>query len=94
MQAFTIRSFPNCSDLIMFSWIDRLPLGMLLLVSLTLGLAPFAPEPHVWEKLKMLAAGELSKPLDIFDLLLHGTPWLLLMTAAARRLWGMVGRQG
>mgnify|MGYP000585578667 CR=1 FL=1 len=43
------------------------------------GLAPFAPEPHVWEKLKMLAAGTLHKPIDIFDLVLHGTPWVLLM---------------
>ena len=27
----------------------------------------------------MLAAGELVKPLDIFDLLLHGLPWLALI---------------
>jgi hypothetical protein len=46
---------------------------------LSLGLAPFIPEPHLWEKLKMLASGALTKPLDIFDLLLHGTPWLLLV---------------
>ena len=45
----------------------------------TLGLAPFTPEPHVWEKLKMLAAGELVKAIDIFDLLMHATPWLLLL---------------
>jgi hypothetical protein len=46
---------------------------------LTLGLAPFTPEPHLWEKLKMLLSGELGKPMDIFDLLLHGSPWLLLI---------------
>ena len=57
----------------------KLPLPLLVMVSLTLGLAPFVPEPHVWEKLKMLAAGELGKPIDIFDLLLHGTPWVLLL---------------
>jgi len=62
----------------MFAWIDRLPLSVLLLVALTLGLAPFLPEPHVWEKLKLLAAGELARPIDIFDLFLHGMPWLLL----------------
>ena len=49
------------------------------LLCLTLGLAPFAPQPHLWEKLGMLATGELSQPLDVFDLLLHGTPWLLLI---------------
>lgn len=43
-----------------------------------LGLAPFFPEPHLWEKLKMLAAGTLVRPLDWFDLLLHATPVVLL----------------
>jgi hypothetical protein len=63
------------------SWLEKLdqaPIGIFVVASLTLGLAPFVPEPHVWEKLKMLAAGELSRPIDIFDLLLHGAPWLLL----------------
>lgn len=59
-------------------WFDRQPLFVFLIIALTLGLAPFAPEPHVWEKLKMLASGSLSKPIDIFDLFLHGVPWLLL----------------
>ncbi len=59
-------------------WIDRQPLGLFLIVALTLGLAPFVPEPHIWEKLKMLAAGTLTRPIDIFDLLLHGAPWVLL----------------
>jgi hypothetical protein len=49
------------------------------MLCLTLGLAPFTPEPHLWEKLKMLASGELTELLNIFDLLLHGTPWLLLI---------------
>ena len=26
----------------------------------------------------MLATGDLTKLIDIFDLVLHGTPWLLL----------------
>jgi hypothetical protein len=62
----------------MLSWIDRQPLLLFVAIALTLGLAPFVPEPHLWEKLKMLAAGQLSRPIDIFDLLLHGIPWLLL----------------
>ena len=49
----------------------------------TLGLAPFTP-PHVVEKLRMLIAGRLVKPIDIFDLLMHGTPWLLLAAKAVR----------
>ena len=54
-------------------------LPILIVACLTLGLAPFMPEPHLWEKLKMLTSGELAKPVDIFDLLLHGTPWILLI---------------
>lgn len=64
----------------MLNWLDRIPFNLLIMVCLTLGLAPFAPEPHVWEKLKMLTAGELHKPIDMFDLFLHATPWALLLT--------------
>lgn len=63
----------------MHSLFKRIPLALLIVLCLTLGLAPFAPEPHVWEKLEMLASGELSEPLDMFDLLLHASPWLLLI---------------
>ena len=63
----------------MHNLFKRLPLSILIVLSLTLGLAPFTPEPHLWEKLKMLASGELTELLDIFDLLLHATPWLLLI---------------
>lgn len=59
--------------------LERIPLSLLIVLCLTLGLAPFTPEPHLWEKLKMLFAGELTEALDIFDLLLHSTPWLLLV---------------
>jgi len=62
---------------------DRMNLPILIVVCLTLGLAPFMPEPHLWEKLKMLTSGELTKPVDIFDLLLHGTPWILLIIKLA-----------
>ena len=59
-------------------WIDQISITALLIIALTLGLAPFVPVPHIVEKLGMLANGTLSKPIDIFDLLLHGTPWVLL----------------
>lgn len=57
----------------MLPWLDHLPFGLLLIIALTLGLAPFVPEPHVWEKLKLLAAGQLVRPIDVFDLLPR--PW-------------------
>ena len=68
------------------NWLDKIPFLPLVLISLMLGLAPFAPEPHVWEKLKMLADGTLVKPIDIFDLFMHGTPWVLLGLKSIRHL--------
>ncbi len=65
-------------------WLDRLPLSILIVAALTLGLAPFVPEPHVVEKLKMLVSGTLTRPVDIFDLLLHATPWVLLAAKLVR----------
>ncbi|MCZ8333667.1 MAG: RND transporter [Rhodobacteraceae bacterium] len=64
--------------------LDQIPLPIALLAALTLGLAPFFPEPHLWEKLKMLAGGTLTRPMDIFDLLLHALPWVLLVAKMAR----------
>ena len=66
------------------AWLDKIPLSLLVLFSLLLGLAPFLPEPHLWEKLKMLAAGTLSRPIDIFDLVLHAAPWVLLALKLVR----------
>ena len=58
--------------------LGKLPLPLLVVLCLTLGLAPFTPLPHLLEKLKMLVSGELVEPVDIFDFLLHGSPWILL----------------
>ena len=58
-----------------------------LLVSLTLGLAPFFPEPHLWGKLKWIAGGAHGmKPVDWFDVVLHGAPWLILLFLAGKEL--------
>ncbi len=58
-------------------WIQSLSWPIIILLVATLGLAPFKPEPHIVEKITMLLNGHLSKPIDIFDLFLHGTPWVL-----------------
>jgi hypothetical protein len=55
---------------------------VLIIGSLTLGLAPFTPQPHLFEKIQMLVNGQLSNGVDIFDLLLHGMFPLLLITKA------------
>ena len=66
------------------NWIDKLSWPVVIVIAATLGLAPFSPQPHVIEKIAMLLNGTLSKPIDIFDLLLHGTPWVLLVVKLAR----------
>ena len=68
----------------MLDWLDRIPLNFFAFFAIMLALAPFVPEPHLWEKLKMLAAGTLSKPIDIFDLLMHATPLVLLLIRLGR----------
>ena len=67
------------------AWLDHAPWTILILLCLTLGLAPFTP-PHLWEKLVLLARGDLVRPLDWFDLLMHATPWLLLLAKGVRSL--------
>jgi len=67
-------------------FLDSLPWSLTLLVAVTWGLAPFFPEPHVWEKLKMLASGTLTRPVDILDLVLHAAPWLLVLAKGAAAL--------
>ncbi len=65
-------------------WLDKLPLTVILALAVFLALAPFVPEPHLWEKLKMLFAGTLTRPIDIFDLFLHGAPLVLLVLKLTR----------
>lgn len=66
-------------------WLDKLPWFMIIAFAVTIGLAPFAPEPHVIEKLKMLSAGNLARPIDIFDLVMHGSPWVLIILKTIRQ---------
>ena len=70
------------------AFLDRISWTVALLLALTLGLAPFVPEPHIWEKLKMLAAGELRAPIDMLDLAMHGAPWLLVLAKGLRAVTG------
>ncbi|MDO8717496.1 MAG: hypothetical protein Q7K20_00725 [Polaromonas sp.] len=58
--------------------LNRIPMLWLALIAGWLAVAPISPEPHLIEKLRMLMAGTLVRPLDMFDLLLHTTPLLLL----------------
>lgn len=53
-----------------------------LIASLTLGLAPFVPEPHIVGKLRWIAGGANGMQLiDWFDFLFHGFPWIFFFRA-------------
>ena len=67
------------------AWVDNLDWVLIIVICLTLGLAPYKP-PHIVEKLQMLVRGNLVKPVDWFDLLFHGVPWLLLLLKAGLAL--------
>lgn len=58
--------------------LSKLSWPAIILLCLTLGLAPFNP-PHIWEKLRMLFSGRLVRAIDWFDLFFHAFPWILLM---------------
>ncbi len=69
-------------------WLDRVPLPWLVAIAAWLAVAPVFPEPHLWEKLKMLAAGTLRRPIDVFDLVFHAAPLALLAWRLSRRRRG------
>ncbi|MDP2254844.1 MAG: hypothetical protein Q8K05_02105 [Polaromonas sp.] len=64
--------------------LNRIPLLWLAVIAGWLAVAPVWPEPHLMEKLRMLFAGTLERPLDVFDLLLHASPLLLLVWRVLR----------
>ena len=60
-------------------FLNNFSFPMLIILAILMGIAPFNAEPHLIEKLNMLMAGTLVKPLDIFDLLMHSAPLVLLI---------------
>lgn len=55
-------------------------LKLAIVLALTLGLAPFTPEPHIWGKIKWVMGGANGMQImDYFDLILHSTPWVYLI---------------
>ena len=66
-------------------WNDARLLGVMCL---TLGLAPFLPEPHIWGKIRWILGGAHGmKAMDYFDFLMHGTPWFLLIRLGLVKLY-------
>ena len=69
---------------IMWSFLDKIPYAILIIIAVLMLLAPFKPMPHVVEKLIMLKNGVLTKPIDIFDLFYHLIPTILLAMKIVR----------
>lgn len=65
-------------------FIDRFPLWLLIALTLFMLGAPFVPEPHLIEKMRMLSEGTLTRPIDIFDVFWHLLPVALLAIKLAR----------
>lgn len=55
-------------------------LALLLVLCLTLGLAPFTPEPHLLGKIRWVLGGAKGMTLmDWWDLIMHGAPFIALL---------------
>ena len=67
----------------LMKFLDNLSFPMLIILAYFMAMAPFGAEPHLVEKWNMLMSGTLVKPLDIFDLLMHSTPIILLLLKSA-----------
>ena len=64
--------------------LSKIPWTFLLPAALVLAVMPVRPEPHLVEKLRLLEQGQLVRPIDIFDLVLHGGPLLLVFSKFLR----------
>ena len=65
----------------------------MILLSLTLGLAPFVPEPHLFGKIRWIAGGAVGmETLDWFDFFYHALPWILLMRLSIVTLYKKLGK--
>lgn len=68
----------------MFKLLDKVSVWVLLVLAVMLGIAPLGSQPHLLEKLGMLADGTLARPIDIFDLFLHSIFSILLILKLIR----------
>lgn len=72
----------------MWRFLDKIPYPVLVAVAVWMLVAPIRPMPHVVEKLQMLKNGMLNRPVDIFDLIWHLTPTILLVLKGIRTITG------
>lgn len=61
-------------------------IAVAIALCLTLGLAPFHPEPHIVKQIRNIAQGQLREAIDVFDLVIHGFPFVVLLLVLVRVL--------
>jgi hypothetical protein len=69
-----------------FQWIDGISYTPLIFAAILLGLAPFVPMPHLYEKWLMFRNGELHKWIDIFDVFYHLIPFIIIAIKFYRQM--------
>ncbi|MBK7699892.1 MAG: hypothetical protein IPJ39_14795 [Saprospiraceae bacterium] len=68
--------------------------AFIIMACLTLGLAPFVPEPHIWGKVRWILGGAKGMALmDWADFLMHGIPWMLLIRLVVIHIVGLVKQE-
>lgn len=67
-------------------FLDKIDYPTFIIVAVLMLLVPFYHLPHSAEKIIMLFEGTLSRPLDIFDLIMHTTPTILLGVKIIREI--------
>ena len=64
---------------------------LIIIGCLTLGMAPFFPEPHIWGKIKWVAGGATGMTFkDLFDILLHVVPFVLLIRIVSIKILSFI----
>ena len=67
---------------------ERYPFVFPLIFSLSLGFAPFTPEPHLVGKFRWILGGGIGmEVVDYFDLIIHSTPWVLVIIFFVEMEW-------
>lgn len=62
-----------------------------IVASLTLGLAPWYPEPHLFGKIRWVMGGAAGMgPMDWFDLCWHGAPFVFLIVVLILKLRNII----
>lgn len=67
------------------TFIDKFPPDLTMFAGMILFIAPILPEPHLVQKIMWLMDGTPFKPIDWFDMVLHGSAGVLAVAVFVRQ---------